>query len=375
MKKYIQNSLIVIVSILFTLSMSELVYRILVYKSFLINPEVTTSHHKTFCEYDPLLGWRHKKNIAVRFVTNEYDALLEFNSKGLRGPEIACEKDSDVYRVLILGDSFAEGYTVNFEDSFPEILREKLAGKIKDKTVEVINAGVGGYSTDQEYLFMAEEGRKFRPDLTVIMFCENDVYYNAQPEYWRGLKPCFALENEALVLKNSPVPGPPVELKQNSIVGFLKRSYLLSHLAGRLRNKVNRELPADQRVRLIKYGPEIENGWLITEKILQKFKLLADSWKGSVLVVYIPPADMVYDKLYEAYINSYDNIDGKIDIRKPAAILRNICSGNEINFLDLTDELRLQGKGRRLYYKWDGHWNKEGHKVVGQVLAEYIRIK
>ena len=211
--------------------MCELGYRILVYKSVFIN--IATSHH-FFCEYDPLLGWRHKKNIQARFVTKEYDTLLSFNSKGLRGPEIAYDKGNDIYRILILGDSFAESYTVNLEDSFPEVLEKNLAGRIKHKIVQVINTGVGGYSTDQEFIYMKGEGQKFHPDLTILMFCENDVYFNAQPSYYgRGFKPYFKLENGDLVLKNNPVPKPPLKSEPNWILKFWPKSYLWSYLMGR----------------------------------------------------------------------------------------------------------------------------------------------
>ena len=375
MKERTQNLLIVILSSILTLFMCELGYRILVFKSVFVGSNIATSHH-FFCEYDPLLGWRHKKNIQARFVNKEYESLLAFNSKGLRGPEIAYEKGNNIYRILVLGDSFTESYTVNLADSFPELLEKNLAGGIAHKNVQVINTGVGGYSTDQEYLYMKEEGQKFHPDLTILMFCENDVYFNDQPSYYgRGFKPYFKLENGGLVLKNIPVPKPPLEAAPNPILKFWPKSYLRLYLKDRLKAKEkNRKhkFPNEQKIRLINYDQATQYEWEITEKLIQEIKLLAVQNGGNFLVVYIPTNILVEDKLLDVYLKTFASLNGKIDVQKPRAVLKDLCARNEIEFLDLTDPLRSRSQGRSLYIKNDGHWNKEGHHAVGQVLAEHI---
>ena len=74
--------------------------------------------------------------------------------------------------------------------------------------MEVINAGTGGYSTDQELLWFTTEGIKYRPDLTVLLVCYNDVLFNAVDRYWRGYKPLFRIDGDTLKLTNVPVPPP-----------------------------------------------------------------------------------------------------------------------------------------------------------------------
>jgi len=65
MEKMITNLILVLISCLIALLMAELSFRIIFYKSLLLNH--TTSHHKAFCEYDELLGWKHKSNVKITF--------------------------------------------------------------------------------------------------------------------------------------------------------------------------------------------------------------------------------------------------------------------------------------------------------------------
>src|SRR4030042_5254698 len=161
----------------------------------------------TICDYDPVLGWKIRPNTKAINICDEYATLEYFNSKGVRGPEYPYAKDEDEYRILIIGDSFAEGWTVNFDDLFSEILKRNLNTAL-NRHFEVINAGVRGYSTDQELLFFQNEGKKYNPDLVIVIFYDNDVWYNGRPLFFGTDKPLFRLENGILSLTNVPVPRP-----------------------------------------------------------------------------------------------------------------------------------------------------------------------
>lgn len=144
-----------------------------------------------------------------KYVTTEYSITEKINSKGIRGPEYSYEKRNDEYRLLILGDSFAEGYSVEFPELFSEVLKMRLNKSGGTKNYEVINASTAGYSNDQELLLFQTEGKKYHPDLTIAMFHDNDFWYNNQAQYWRAYKPLFQLDNHnTLRLTNVPLPKP-----------------------------------------------------------------------------------------------------------------------------------------------------------------------
>ncbi len=185
------NAALVLVSVAVVLVIAEVVLRIPV----LFQTSVV-SQHEACCEHDELLGWRHVPNRTVVFHQKEYEVTERFNSRGVRGPEYAIQKPQGEYRIVVLGDSFAEGYTVEFEELFSEILKKRLNERYQ-RPIQVINFGVAGYSTDQELLLFESEVKKYQPDLTILIFHDSDVSFNALKYYgsWqRGYKPVFVLE-------------------------------------------------------------------------------------------------------------------------------------------------------------------------------------
>ena len=72
-------------------------------------PRTKTGHQRFFVEYDADRGWRSVPGAEGDFSTDEYDVHLQYNSRGIRGPERAYEKPAGVRRVVVLGDSLRTG--------------------------------------------------------------------------------------------------------------------------------------------------------------------------------------------------------------------------------------------------------------------------
>src|SRR6185503_10484818 len=79
-------------------------------------PPAYTDHQRLFVEYDSLRGWRNVPNMVGRYVTKEYTVEMSYNERGYRGPLLPYHKPRGVHRILVLGDSFVEGYTVALDD-------------------------------------------------------------------------------------------------------------------------------------------------------------------------------------------------------------------------------------------------------------------
>ena len=136
-----------------------------------------------YTQYDPTLGWRHRPGVRLDFPQGPYS----INSLGLRDEERGYAPTDDAERIVILGDSFAEGFSVPFEDSVSQVLERSL--RAAGFRADVINGGVVGYSTDQEYLFYSTDLARYGARTVVLLFYYNDILGNVLPAIGEAPKP------------------------------------------------------------------------------------------------------------------------------------------------------------------------------------------
>lgn len=97
----------------------------------------------------------------------------DVNSHGLRDDEFPVPKPKGVFRILVLGDSVAFGEGVDSQHAFPSRLEIFLQDS--QVPIEVLNAGVIGYTTYNELEYYLDRGRDFEPDLVIVALSLNDV--------------------------------------------------------------------------------------------------------------------------------------------------------------------------------------------------------
>lgn len=102
------------------------------------------------------------------------------NAAGFRGQgATSVSKTGDELRIIGIGDSVMWGTCVDQSESFLGRLQARLASP--SRSVEVINAGVVGYSTLQEQLLLQRLLPEYSPDLVIVNFCENDLLPTEDP--------------------------------------------------------------------------------------------------------------------------------------------------------------------------------------------------
>jgi lysophospholipase L1-like esterase len=134
-------------------------------------------------ETDPDVG----KRMRPGWTGDEFGAPVVINSKGLRIPETPYEKPDGVFRVLALGDSWTFGFRMQEADAYPrqleQVLNERAVERGDLRRIEVINAGVIGYSTDQEAAYLRVEGWKYQPDLVLVNYYPVNDTHNKLASY------------------------------------------------------------------------------------------------------------------------------------------------------------------------------------------------
>lgn len=162
---------IIVLNFLIFLSL-ELLSRIIYYK-----PRELPDSLNIHLEDDPLLFWSLKSNYHnSNNYRVPYELRFDTNSFGLRSTEITKQKKENTLRILCIGDSITFGWGLKDEKTYPRQLEVLLREKLTDKNVEVINAGVPGYTSFIGKLYLETMGIGLNPDVVIFSFGINDSY-------------------------------------------------------------------------------------------------------------------------------------------------------------------------------------------------------
>ena len=115
-------------------------------------------------------------------------ALYETNSAGFRGPERALPKPRGVFRIAVIGDSFAMGSGVTQEETYADRLERALAAAHPERRIEVLNFGLGGLAAPAVVDRLVRLGLRYDPDLIVYGYTLNDI---EGPAYRRSIEATF----------------------------------------------------------------------------------------------------------------------------------------------------------------------------------------
>jgi lysophospholipase L1-like esterase len=134
--------------------------------------------------------------VAPNVDTEARGMRIRTNSFGMRRGEPLPDGTPHLVRIAAIGDSFTFGFAVNQGQDFPAQL-ELLLNQDEPggaRRFDVLNFGVGGYSTVDEDAVLREKALAFKPDLVVLGYCLNDpqvdpieplqVYFS-EPAWWQ----------------------------------------------------------------------------------------------------------------------------------------------------------------------------------------------
>lgn len=312
-------------------------------------PEVANPLY-SFHASDPVLGWRGKPDVRMRFRRPDFDALVAHGPDGWRVPDPPPPPDPS-RRVLFLGDSFTWGWGVAQGEVFTDQLQRRVGS-----SVAVINRGVNAFGTAQEYLLMQRELAATHDDAVAVMFFHNDLTDDVDSS--AGRRPLFELEGTALVPRNQP-PLPlmnPVErlLKEHSrtfdLVAFELASAKHSAEDGASKS-VLREGDDDMDYHTLP-------GAAVTMRLLAEMHRLAADHGAEFVLVYLPQRSEI-ERLPSRY--PY--------IRAVHAMVRDVAAREGIPLVDLSPAFNAAAqRGRALVYARDDHWTPAGHELAADVL-------
>ncbi len=123
-------------------------------------------------EQDADLLWKQRADLNTVFE----GARVRTNSLGLRNKAIPRKTNENTTRIVCLGASPTFGWGVKEEQTYAYQLDQLLKKNApQSKDVEVINAGVIGYSSHQGLQFLKNKILRLSPDIITVPYVINDV--------------------------------------------------------------------------------------------------------------------------------------------------------------------------------------------------------
>lgn len=119
------------------------------------------------------LFWRFRPDQVTNSKQFSY-LSYHINSRGRRGPEPVERKPA--YRILALGNSCTFGWGVEYDNIWTTRLERMLSKHAPNENIQLINAGVPGYSSHQGKIYFANELLELKPDIVLISFAWNDQW-------------------------------------------------------------------------------------------------------------------------------------------------------------------------------------------------------
>ena len=337
-------------------------------------------HHALVPNFDGFDLWGE---VQYRFATNN----LGFRDARVRDVPLR----STTRRILLIGDSFAEGVGLAFEDTLAG--RLQAAGMERADKIEFLDAGVLSYSPSLYYKkikFLIERGLRF--DEVVVLSDVSDVYDEAthyfcqddDPKYRQYCDPqelaTFAAACRAAAEKQSCDDVVPFRYSRPGWGPYLVRHFVVSNW---IRMYVKFKLQTwNGSMKQRRLAPDSATAWLFPPgeleaeyaplgsagglaRSLKNMQALADllEQKG------IPLTIVVYPWPVELALEDRDS--------RQVALWRDFCARKCKAFIDAFPVFFAEKQAHpdwyeRLFIKGDNHYSPEGNMLMFNVLKKHL---
>jgi len=311
--------------------------------------------------YHPQLYYTLQKNLRnVRlFYPGQLDYLVETNGQGFRGPD--WDLSAGRKNVVILGDSFAFGWGVPWEQTIGKILEKEL--RKTDPSYQVINLAMPGWDIDLIIRSLELYKDILKPVAVVYVFCPNDllgsikkisdteydIAYHAAPGDEKNFQAMVARQQESYWSWDK----------------FRRKTYLKAYHACIFRpvfsRRIRSSLSVDKAPAGFDFAPPIAAPDKCTlDDAHQQFmfyclnRLRRDAGSGNLYILDTSDKSILYKK---------DSPDNR------RWIIHQFSKGNTgVVYIDFESYVRNTPDGRKFFLDYDDHWSAAGHEAAAALL-------
>jgi lysophospholipase L1-like esterase len=394
-RRIFYNSIIILIAITFSLFLCDWILALFKYSS------------------EPPRRISHPKNIEAVRKNIEFEYLFKTNDQGLRYRTIPRVKTANQYRIFVSGDSYTEGFGVDAEHRFTDLLEDKF--KTSSKSILFINGGLGGTGTLEHGRLFLNIGLKYNPDALLICVFPNDLSdtpkklapnaLSATPHLRFGVKKIAYTFWPHVYTLLKKFHHKRIYLSKTRTTDFISTITRQAEKRNIPQSRITAwkvSLPQDlvEAVNQDRFmGYILSGGLLYPKRWIDTFDIASDSaekkWQNMTLIlskilaraqqngieaamVFIP-SPLLYDSRQYSEKNPLIITGTEIHQRWLAEDteiqkrLRLWADEKGVPYLDLTPTFRKAFQANKdLNFPLDGHWNNLGHQVAAGAIASWL---
>ncbi len=337
-------------------------------------------------DHSDTLGWKIKPNLKLYLESKSGKPLGDtpYFSTTSDGYRSTPAKDPAKKTSIVLGDSFAQGYYLSDQETIAWQLANKMGSNI-------INTGVGAYSTDQE-LLMLERTIRNGTEWVILLLCANDISLNMENESWGLHKPRFQTRYGKVDFEKLNKPNKKNQSVESTEAKFNTdktticcaptiadqfnysaekfKTYLSfwknpSRLAQQIREDYKWLIPFKNQYSYILPPSFYQNPfsmqteWDVTLQIIERMKSVSEKHGAKFLAVYIPEIAQLLNR---------DTIGEKF---LPQQYFMQECEIRKINCLDPSTIFSKYASS--VFVQDDGHLSPFGAQLISSEIVTAMR--
>jgi lysophospholipase L1-like esterase len=331
-------------------------------------------------QVDPTVGWvqpPHLDSFSRDSRTSE-PIPLRTNADGLLPPTATRERPPGRMRILLVGDSTIVGAGVHEQERIHNALTRELGRQ--GLQVDVVNAGVEGYSTDQALLRLEQLIEPYAPDLVLHCVCSNDFAANSVDSNYGVNKPSFRVAPSGELAANPFEPSAKIARRGSGLAAIIQRSAVYRMLQPRL-VVLRAKLGGWQERNLIGmaddwyYDPAAleKIDWPLFGGIVERMRDVAADHGAGFAVYAHPEASETWDPVIDDTLARAGIGEAEYDRFALERRMGEELARREVVLLPMIDYfVDKQERGPFHLLPRDPHCNAEGYRMQAERLAERI---
>ena len=329
-------------------------------------------------QLDPQLGWVNKPDVDVVSQTPYGSVRFRTNPDGLIPATAQRAKPPGTTRIMIFGDSMLVGRYFAQDEIYSAQLERLL--RERGLVVEVINAGVQGYSTDQALLLLDRWAPTYRPDIVIYGSTLNDYGGNSLDSAYGQAKPHFFIDGEQRLRLELPKLGAEIKkfgegprrwLQDSALYRFIQPGLFL--LRSRLFGLRERILLGTEQGVYIGNATVDQLDWKLYEALVERMKQDATRFGARFLFFAHPEVGEVWEPYIETVCGQLHVERTQYDPFTMERRLVALAQARDLEFVAMIQAFRDQSaRGPFHLIPVDAHMNLAGHRLVAELLAERL---